>query len=47
MRFSIRDQMFVTVIVALAVCWWVDRQWMREEVRREVERVCSVLDGRG
>ena len=32
MRFSIRDLMFVTVIVALAVGWWVDRQRMREEV---------------
>ena len=26
MKFSIRDIMLVTVIVALAVAWWVDRQ---------------------
>ena len=25
MKFSIRDLMFVTAIVALAVGWWVDR----------------------
>ncbi|MFN0022174.1 MAG: hypothetical protein ACKVP0_28325 [Pirellulaceae bacterium] len=25
MKFSIRDLMFVTVIVALAVAWWLDR----------------------
>ena len=46
MRFSIRDLLFVTVIVALAVAWWVDRQRMREEVRLEVDRVYSVLDNR-
>jgi hypothetical protein len=46
MSFSIREIMLVTVIVALAVAWWVDRQRMREEVRREVERVYSVLDNR-
>ena len=46
MKFSIREIMLVTVIVALAVSWWVDRQRMREEVRREVERVYSVLDNR-
>ena len=46
MRFSIRDLLFVTVIVALSMGWWVDRQRMREEVRREVERVYSVLDSR-
>ena len=46
MKFSIRDVFLVTMIMALAVGWWVDRQRMREEVRREVERVYSVLDNR-
>jgi hypothetical protein len=46
MKFSIRDLLLVTVIVALAVGWWVDRMRMREEVKREVERVYSVLDNR-
>ncbi|MBC7854778.1 MAG: hypothetical protein IAF94_15205 [Pirellulaceae bacterium] len=32
MKFSIRDLMFVTVIVALAVGWWVDRRQLREWV---------------
>jgi len=26
MKFSIRDLMFVTVIVAILVAWWVDRR---------------------
>jgi len=46
MKFSIRELLLVTMIVALAVGWWVDRQRMREEVRYEVERVYSVLDNR-
>lgn len=45
-RFSIRELMLVTLMVALAVVWWTDRMQMREEVRREVERVYSVLDSR-
>lgn len=29
MKFSIRDLFLVTVIVALVLGWWVDRQWLR------------------
>ena len=32
MRFSIRDLLLVTVIVALAVGWWVDRSRLRFEI---------------
>jgi lipopolysaccharide biosynthesis regulator YciM len=46
MKFSIRDLLLVTVIVALAVGWWADRRRMRQEVRREVDRVYSVLENR-
>lgn len=31
MRFSIRDLLLVTVIVALATAWWVSYRGLREE----------------
>jgi hypothetical protein len=34
MKFSIRDLLLVTVIVALAVGWWVDRGRLAIENRR-------------
>ena len=33
MKFSIRDLLLVTVIVALAVAWWVDRSRLTGEIR--------------
>jgi hypothetical protein len=34
MKFTIRDLMLLTVIVALAMGWWVHRRAMNEEYRR-------------
>jgi hypothetical protein len=34
MKFSIRDLLLVTVIVALAAGWWVHRRAMNDEFRR-------------
>jgi hypothetical protein len=34
MKFSIRDLLLVTVIVALAVGWWVDRAALTARVER-------------
>jgi hypothetical protein len=34
MKFSIRDIMLVTVIVALAVAWWIDRSRLREQLQK-------------
>lgn len=33
MKFSLRDLFLVTVIVALALGWWVDRSHLAEENR--------------
>jgi len=31
MKFTIRDLFLVTVIVALGLGWWIDRQWLRPQ----------------
>ena len=33
MKYSIRDLLLVTMIVALAVGWWVDRTTLGERIR--------------
>ena len=34
MKFSIRDLFLVTMIVALAVAWWLDHRWQKMELDR-------------
>ena len=34
MKFSIRDLLLVTVIVALALAWWLDRSQLTAEIER-------------
>jgi hypothetical protein len=34
MKFSIRDLLLLTVIVALAVGWWVDHRRQAREIRK-------------
>ena len=46
MKFSIRDLLQVTAIVALAVGWWRDSRERERRMREEVERVYSILDNR-
>lgn len=44
MKFSIRDLMFVTVIVALAVAWWMDRtKLVSTRHQLQIERIHVVL----
>lgn len=40
MKFAIRDLLFVTVIVALVLGWWVDRQ-ARETRVKQLEKALS------
>jgi hypothetical protein len=49
MKFSIRDLLLVTLIVALAVAWWLDNSRLRDELRdhefmQMVERSLADLD---
>jgi hypothetical protein len=39
MKFSIRDIMLVTVIVALAVGWWVDRRQLAQTIKKQNEQL--------
>lgn len=34
MKFSIRDLMLVTIIVAVCTAWWLERTKLRSEVRQ-------------
>ena len=40
MKFSIRDLLLVTVIVALAVGWWVDRSRLVVGVTTPLTEIC-------
>jgi hypothetical protein len=37
-RFSIRELMLVTLVVALALGWWVDRSQIMSELRQERQK---------
>jgi hypothetical protein len=44
MKFSIRDVLWLTVVVALAVCWGIDRAALRKaesQARLEAERALA------
>jgi hypothetical protein len=41
-RFSVRDLFWLTLVVALALAWWLDRQ----QVRAEVDQVRASGDAR-
>jgi len=38
MRFTIRDLLWLTVVVALAVCWWLDHGRLAQRIEKlEIE----------
>ena len=43
MKFSIRDLLLVTVIVAILLAWWIDRSRLAQEVKR-LTRKPSVME---
>lgn len=47
MKFSIRDLLLVTVIVAVCAAWWVDRSELakQNELLRQGEMGLYVIDG--
>ena len=38
-RFTIRDVLWLTVVVALGVGWWADRRARNREVQEKVDRI--------
>jgi hypothetical protein len=47
MKFSIRDLLLVTVIVAVCVAWWLDRSELTEQKKllRQSKRGIYTIDG--
>jgi hypothetical protein len=39
MKFSIRDLLWATLLVAVAAAWWIDHARLAETLRREREEV--------
>lgn len=46
MKFSIRDLLFVTVIIALAVAWWLDHRRLAAKVETAGPKMTEVSPGR-
>jgi len=47
MKFSIRDVLWLTVVVALAVCWGLDRAQLRQaELSARLEAEQSLVESR-
>jgi hypothetical protein len=40
-RFSIRELLLLTLIVALSLAWWMDRSRLRSEARREAQQLSA------
>jgi len=41
-RFSIRDVLWLTVVVALVAGWWIDRRQLRAELLGSQERIAEL-----
>jgi hypothetical protein len=40
-RFSIRDVLWLTVVMALVVGWWADRRKRDQEISDKIERISA------
>jgi len=45
MRFSIRDLLWLMLVVALAVAWWADRRWLLNRVRQTNPMLYETITG--
>jgi hypothetical protein len=45
MRFSIRDLLWLTLLAAFAVAWWIDRSRLAAEVERLTPEPYQVIRG--
>jgi hypothetical protein len=43
-RFTIRDVLWLTVVIALAVGWWVDRQRAHSRNKKQLRIIATELD---
>jgi hypothetical protein len=52
-KFTIRDLLWLTVVVALGVGWWIDHRWPsklreeNEEMRKQLSSLTALLDKAG
>ena len=44
-RFTIRDVLWLTVVAALAVGWWVDRRWLEADYADKLSDMVRQLGG--
>jgi hypothetical protein len=43
-RFTIRELVLVTLVVAMGVGWWIDRRQLQRESQQRINALGSVLD---
>jgi hypothetical protein len=46
MRFSIRDLLWATLVVALCFAWWVDRQDIKRQATEESAAAIAAAEGK-
>jgi hypothetical protein len=46
-RFTIRDMLWLVMVIGLAVGWWVDRQRILQLVRRQSPMLYEAITGEG
>ena len=44
-RFTIRDLLWLTLVVGMAVGWWLDRSRISSEFKSEIDQINAALEG--